>query len=222
LKIVSIKKELKWRVDTMDYLRITKIAAYYPIIILLFMPTLLFGDSVVVSWDANTETDLLGYKVYYGTSSRSYDFVFDVGNMLEYKIDNLSLGITYFFSVTAYDMAYNESSYSAEVMVSLDSTSISTSSFPDIFMLYQNYPNPFNPVTTIPYYLPKSSKVKIRVLNPMGQTIQILEDKEQEAGFYKVTWDGKDLFGNVVASGVYFIRLELDSFSITRTTIYFK
>lgn len=88
----------------------------------VFLPGLLFGKSVTVSWDSNTEADLAGYKIYYGTASRSYNKVVDVGNVVQYQIDNLSEGQTYYFAVTAYDTAFNESGYSAEVTVTFESS----------------------------------------------------------------------------------------------------
>lgn len=77
------------------------------------------AGGVTVSWDANTEDDLLGYKIYYGTASRSYDHIIDVGNVVEYDIDNLPGGHTYYFAVTAYDTAFNESDFSEEVSIFL-------------------------------------------------------------------------------------------------------
>ncbi len=72
------------------------------------------AGNVTVSWDANSESDLLGYKIYYGNTSGSYSNVIDVGNVIEFQINNLSAG-SYFFTVTAYDNANNESDYSVEV-----------------------------------------------------------------------------------------------------------
>ena len=48
------------------------------------------ADTATVSWDANTEQDLLGYKIYFGTASRNYSQVIDVGNIGEFQISNLS------------------------------------------------------------------------------------------------------------------------------------
>ena len=70
---------------------------------------------MIVLWDPNTEPDLAGYKVYYGTSSRSYSVVVDVGNVTSFRIDDLTEGVRYFFAVTAYDTAGNESDFSEEV-----------------------------------------------------------------------------------------------------------
>jgi hypothetical protein len=72
------------------------------------------GD-VIVRWDPNTEPDLLGYKVYWGTSSRNYTDFGDANNDTSYRVPNLPEGVEYFFAVTAYDTAYNESDFSVEV-----------------------------------------------------------------------------------------------------------
>lgn len=68
-----------------------------------------------LSWSANTETDLAGYKVYYGTSSRSYGAPVDVGNRTTFTATGLSEGQTYYFAVTAYNAAGSESGLSTEV-----------------------------------------------------------------------------------------------------------
>lgn len=82
---------------------------------LFFSTALAFAETATVSWDANTENDLSGYKIYYGTSSGSYDDVLDVSNTTSFLINNLVIGTTYFFVVTAYDFSGNESSFSSEV-----------------------------------------------------------------------------------------------------------
>ena len=71
--------------------------------------------TATVSWDANTESDLSGYRIYQGTSSGSYNDALDVGDKTSFSINNLVVGTTYFFVVTAYDFAGNESLFSEEV-----------------------------------------------------------------------------------------------------------
>ena len=82
----------------------------------------IFAGSATLTWDPPTTnadgtplTDLSGYKLYYGTASRSYAQNVNVGNVTTYTVNNLTDGITYYFAVTAYDTANNESSYSNEV-----------------------------------------------------------------------------------------------------------
>lgn len=70
---------------------------------------------VTLSWNPKTESELAGYNLYIGTSSRFYSQVIDVGNNIEYTVDNLSEGISYYFTVTAYDIEGHESVYSNEV-----------------------------------------------------------------------------------------------------------
>jgi hypothetical protein len=81
--------------------------------------------SAVVAWDPNTESDLMGYKLYVGTSSGVYGSPIDVGNFTDYEVRNLEPGRTYYFSVTAYDLSGNESSFSDEISNTLTTTSIS-------------------------------------------------------------------------------------------------
>lgn len=94
--------------------RLTTEWLLFIVINLFFLSSANAGD-LIVSWDPNTESDLLGYKVYYGTSSRNYITVSDVGNVTSLTISGLSEGVEYFFAVTAYDTAYNESDFSVEV-----------------------------------------------------------------------------------------------------------
>ena len=82
------------------------------------------GDGeVTLTWDpATDDTGVAGYYVYSGLSSVSEDggsYTFDskdVGDVTTYVFDSLSNGVTYYFAVTAYDAAGNESeNYSLEV-----------------------------------------------------------------------------------------------------------
>jgi hypothetical protein len=73
------------------------------------------GGTISLAWDANTESDLAGYKIYYGTASRSYGASVNVGNVTSYELAGLTPGQVYYISVTAYDTANYESGYSNEV-----------------------------------------------------------------------------------------------------------
>lgn len=68
----------------------------------------------VFSWQPSPETDLAGYKIYYGTQSGVYLPSIDVGNVTTYTITGLSEGIMYYGVLTAYDASENESGYSSE------------------------------------------------------------------------------------------------------------
>ena len=68
-----------------------------------------------LAWDPNTESDLAGYKVHYGTASGSYTVHTDVHNVTSYTVTGLTAGQTYYFAATAYDASGNESGYSNPV-----------------------------------------------------------------------------------------------------------
>jgi len=74
-----------------------------------------YSAQVTLAWDANTEKDLAGYNIYYGTSSGNYDASVDVGNWTSCTIAGLEEGQTYHFAATAYDFDGNESDFSSEV-----------------------------------------------------------------------------------------------------------
>lgn len=79
------------------------------------------NSSVSLTWNANTENDLAGYRVYRATSSGTYGAPIATiqGNTTSYIATGLQFGTTYFFVVTAFDIAGNESAYSNEVSKSI-------------------------------------------------------------------------------------------------------
>ncbi|MEO5657789.1 MAG: fibronectin type III domain-containing protein [Nitrospiria bacterium] len=79
----------------------------------------------ILSWDPNPETDLGGYKVYYGTASGAYGAPLTVGNTTTSTVGGLGPG-TYYFSVTAYNTSGNESGFSNEVSKTIADTSSDT------------------------------------------------------------------------------------------------
>ena len=81
---------------------------------------------------------------------------------------------------------------------------------PLIPTLFGNYPNPFNPETTIPFSIPKESKVELTVYNIKGQKVKTIAKDVFEKGFHKLIWNGKDTNGKSVSSGVYFYKLNID------------
>ena len=91
---------------------------------------------------------------------------------------------------------------------------------PEKTMLLSNYPNPFNPETWIPYQLASPADVSISIYATNGQLIRTLALGHQPAGVYRnknqaAYWDGKNEFGERVASGLYFYTLTAGKFSAT-------
>ena len=79
------------------------------------------------------------------------------------------------------------------------------------FRLWQNEPNPFHRSTGIRYSLPVACDVTLTIYDVAGRPVTVLVSEEQTPGVHNVAWDGK-----FHASGIYFYRLEAESFVETR------
>jgi subtilisin family serine protease len=84
---------------------------------------------------------------------------------------------------------------------------------PSTYLLRQNFPNPFNPATTITYDLAEGSVISLKVYDVLGREVRTLVSGAQPAGRYLTTWRGETNSGAIVASGVYFYRLDIQSSS---------
>jgi len=88
--------------------------------------------------------------------------------------------------------------------------------------LHGNYPNPFNPMTTIAYSIPEAGRVELKVYDARGRAVRALVSEWKPAGRHGAVWDGRDGRGEVMASGVYFLRLESAGGVRTRTIVLLK
>jgi glycosidase len=90
------------------------------------------------------------------------------------------------------------------------------------YKLEQNYPNPFNPSTLITYSLRQAGNVRIKVYDLLGREVATLVNQTQNTGTYKVSWNGKNNFGESVSSGIYFYSINSGSFVSTKKMILLK
>jgi trimeric autotransporter adhesin len=93
---------------------------------------------------------------------------------------------------------------------------------PQSYALDANYPNPFNPTTTIRYHLPESASVSLTIYDMTGRRVRQLVSGTLDAGIHTASWDGSNESGALVASGVYFYRIEAGSFVQTRSMTLVK
>ena len=177
------------------------------------------GAGVLVSWSTQSEVNNYGFEVQRGTgpdagfSSIPGGFVAGHGTttlprQYSFTDRNAPGGISYYrLKQLDLDGAIHYSD-PAKVEVS------PVGAAPDVpaeFSLSQNFPNPFNPGTTIRYALPVRTIVSLAVYNTLGERVAVLVQGEQEAGVHEAKFDGA-----VLASGVYFYRLESPGFVQTR------
>lgn len=131
--------------------------------------------SIDLIWNANPEPELVGYKVYYGTASGVYTQSVDIGNQTTATLTNLSVGVTYFSVVTAYDAERLESPPSVEISF----TPVAPPPPPTVTLETLTPPdnNPFPESETAPLIsdhapLP-SGEGRFTITAPAGQTLEI-------------------------------------------------
>jgi hypothetical protein len=160
------------------------------------------SDEVVVKWQTKTETNNNGFSIErksvndkewkeagfvkgHGTTTETCDYMFK---------DKPAAQGKYFYRLVQMDFDGSKS-VSNEVEVDLNG--------PAAFELLQNYPNPFNPVTSIKYSLPVQSSVRLTIHNILGETVEVVTDNIQEAGYYEYTWNASSY-----ASGIYICSIQ--------------
>lgn len=88
--------------------------------------------------------------------------------------------------------------------------------------LDSNYPNPFNPTTNISFSLKNDEVVSLQVFNVKGQLVKTLVNEKMVKGNHKAIWNGKDNSGKAASSGIYFYKLETDSFNSVKKMVMMK
>ena len=174
-----------------------------------------FSSSI---WDIRgnvTVSGIAGVTIPWNQPRRKSDTELTI--KLEFDGDMTTDG-TLTFTVDADTIAgYNGPALTAHVPVTADRENA----------LLANFPNPFNPETWIPYQLEKPTEVTITIYAMNGTLVRTLALGHQPAGIYRsrsraAYWDGKNAFGEPVASGVYFYQLTAGDFTATRKMLIRK
>jgi type IX secretion system substrate protein len=187
---------------------------------------LLGGTSAIMCKLKNVYIDtVLGFPSkskeiwYYGASDTSDTTVW----LAWYKrIISSGFGITYlggfetFFDMNLKGASINNILYGDTTYITNINSMINKNIIND-YKLSQNYPNPFNPSTKIKYIIPKVEKVKIEVINLLGQKIKTILYKHMPAGSHEIEFFAKDL-----PSGVYLYRIEAGKFQEVKKMILLR
>ncbi|NQU31866.1 MAG: VWA domain-containing protein [Bacteroidetes bacterium] len=99
------------------------------------------------------------------------------------------------------------------IYVSTDPITEMQASYPKSFV-YSNYPNPFHNSTTIRFYIDDIDIGKFKVLriyNLQGHLIAIIDVSDFSEGWHEISFDGKDISGNEIPSGIYLVQLQIEN-----------
>ncbi|HCW77245.1 MAG TPA: hypothetical protein DHU63_12005 [Candidatus Marinimicrobia bacterium] len=89
-------------------------------------------------------------------------------------------------------------------------------------LVLRNYPNPFNPSTTLRYSLPEKSQVTLVIFDIRGNAIRTIKEGDLSSGWHEWLWDGRGESGQLVATGIYFARLQAGANSRVIKMVYLK
>jgi len=181
---------------------------------------------VIIKWTTKSEIQNLGFNVFRGTAKNSawnklntvlikgagtsvkeHHYVYidknvEKSGLYYYKIEQIDTdGMITYFGPVQLDVEVN---------------------LPKSYSLKQNFPNPFNPITNIIYALPEESNVQIKIFNTRGELVRVLVNQKQNAGIYKITWNGTSDNGQSLSSGLYFMNIEAGKFHEIKKMIYTK
>ena len=140
-----------------------------------------------------------------------YIKIFDSKTENEYTVGDIL--VTDMISNKTLDHLY----YKTDALLKATEQSVKIS-LPDKFSLEQNYPNPFNPTTIIKFSLPINSQVSLEIYNTLGQVVKrLINSSELNAGKYQVEFNAEGL-----STGIYFYKLQTDSYSETKKMMLLK
>jgi hypothetical protein len=160
-----------------------------------------YGGNHYYAGIANTRLNSAGYDVRTMWFGFSFQYIRDdVGS---YPIDRMHIAHDVFSW-----MQYPTNPMQAEI--------------PSAYKLAQNFPNPSNPMTSISFDMKEKGLVTLKIYNVAGQLVRTLFDGTKDAGFYSITWDGKNNRGAKVGSGIYLYKMETKGFIATKKMVVLR
>ncbi len=197
-----------------------------PVELSSFTATLTGQCYVQLNWTSQTESQMMGYRVYRNTSTdqstsitinQSLVPATNTSSTQTYSmVDNeVANGQTYYYWLEAVD--FNSSSYHGPVSVTVNGNVPPV--LPEITSMKNAYPNPFKANANIEVSLKAGETGTVTLYNVAGQTVRTFQVVE---GIHNLAWDGKDSSGKACGSGIFFYRLTTPSFNQTRKLMLVK
>ncbi|MDI6807748.1 MAG: S8 family serine peptidase [Candidatus Eisenbacteria bacterium] len=190
------------------------------------------GDQDTIKWTATDASGVDSVSIYYsidnGTSYPSLiahglpNFSFYVWTVPNTPSDSCKVKVVAYDGSTGANSGFDVSDSIFKIKSLVAVLGNPRNVIPARFYLAQNHPNPFNPVTGISFGLPAPARVSLKIYSVTGKLVSSLVEANLGAGVHDLTWDGRDDAGRVLASGIYFLRLEAGSFVQTRKMVMLR
>lgn len=170
-----------------------------------------------LNWETATEVNNYGFEIQRSSETEVWDkvgFVSGHGNSnspkyYSFNDQTVAKSGSYAYRLKQIDID-GQYEYSGTVNISLNVSEIS-------YKLDQNYPNPFNPSTTINYTIPQQDYVDLTIYNVFGEEVARLVNEVKETGTHSIIFNAENL-----ASGMYYYKIETDSYVETKKLLLLK
>lgn len=199
-----------------------------PVELSSFTATLTAQRFVKLTWVSQSETEMLGYRVYRGKDAEQASAIMITPSMIPatntsttqtYSItDNeVEIGVTYWYWLESVD--YGTSFFHGPVSIIVEGEVPPV--LPEVTMMKNAYPNPFksSKSTTIEVAIKAGEKGSVTIYNILGQVVKTYTVTE---GNHKINWNGRDAKGNVCGNGIYFYKLNTPSVNQTKKMVIMK
>lgn len=193
-----------------------------------FSAVLTAENFVKLSWRTQSETGMLGYRVYRGESDVQASSMMlpvlipanNTSNVIDYTwVDSeVEVQHTYWYWLEAVEVNGTGQFYGPlTVRVEGEIPSV----LPTITTMGNAYPNPFkqSSSTTIDVSIKEGENGTVTVYNILGQIVKTFKVNEGE---HQIHWNGKDARGNNCGSGIYFYKLSTPSTNMTKKMVIVK
>ena len=188
-----------------------------PVVLTSFTVTLNEEQNALIEWITQSETNLMGYKIYRNTTNQ-IESAIQISPFI--GATNTSTEQHYSYTDTETPVDYSGylyywleslqvdgvSAFLASDSVYVEPTALDDPAINSAVLIAAAYPNPFADKINIEFNLKESSPVDIQIYNLKGQKVKIWQGTAS-AGKHSYIWDGSDDTGKLTASGIYLMRI---------------
>jgi hypothetical protein len=178
---------------------------------------LIVNNQVRLSWRRSPNTDVRGYRVYWGNSQ---SFVTDATTLRTTTTDTVLTDFLNpdrpYYKISVLDTHGNESE---QAWVLTEATLDAPPARVAAAFLAQPSPNPSTGRTTLRFGLAHDARVQLDVYDQQGRRVRGIDAGALAAGEHVITWDGRDEAGHDSAPGLYFVRARLDGRDFTQRLV---
>lgn len=200
-----------------------------PVELSSFAATLTASSYVKLSWTSQSETNLLGYRLYRSETQNPAEALLitptmvqatNTSNVCSYAHEDheVAANTTYWYWLESVD--YNSSELHGPSSVVVPGNS-DTPELPEITSISNIYPNPFRSgaITNIEVNVKAGDNANLTIYNARGQAVKTSPLNE---GLNQINWNGQDKKGNACSSGIYYIRVSSNSLGVTKKLVMIK